>query len=73
MKISYKTVVRKPEQRNLLLAPIEVNTERGFKKYHLKETPGFIWLMSRISATKELGEDNQASFEEIHDTILLPS
>jgi hypothetical protein len=32
MKNSYKTLVRKLEWRKLLLAPIEVNTERGFKK-----------------------------------------
>jgi hypothetical protein len=31
---------------------IEVNTERGLIKYYLKETPGFIWLMTGNAATK---------------------
>jgi len=63
MKNSYKTLVRKPERRKLLLAPVEVNSERGFEKYHLKESPGFIWLMTGIAAIKEQGEENQAYFE----------
>jgi hypothetical protein len=63
MKNSYKTLSRKPEWIKLLVAPIEVNTERGFKKYHLKETPGFIWLMTGIAATKEEGEETQAPSE----------
>jgi hypothetical protein len=53
MKNSCKTLVKKPECRKLLLAPIEVNTEREFKKYCLKQASGFIWLMSGIAATKE--------------------
>jgi hypothetical protein len=63
MKNSYKILVRKPERRKLLLAPGEMNSERGFEKYHLKETPGFIWLMTGIAATKEQVEENQASCE----------
>jgi len=63
MKNSYKTLVRKLERRKLLLAPVEENSGRGFEKYHLKETPGFIRLMTGIAATKEQGEENQASFE----------
>jgi hypothetical protein len=55
MKNSYKPLVRKPEWRKLLLAQTEVNIEMGFKKYHLKETPGFIWLMTGIAATNEEG------------------
>jgi hypothetical protein len=63
MKNSYKTLARKPEWRKLLLATIEVNTESGFKNYRLKETPGFIWRMTGIAATKEEGEESWASFE----------
>jgi hypothetical protein len=72
-KNSYKTLVRKPHWRKLLLAPTEVNAERGFKKYHLKEAPGFIWLVTGIAATKEHGEELRHILNEIYDTILLSS
>jgi len=47
-----------------------VNTERGFKKYSLKEVPGFIWLMTGIAATKEQGDRLRLLVNEIYDTIV---
>jgi hypothetical protein len=55
MKNSYKTLVRKPHWRKLLLAPTEVNAERGFKNYHLAHD----WACSHKRARRR----NQTSFE----------
>jgi hypothetical protein len=47
-----------------------VNTERGFKKYCLKEVPGFIWLMTGIAATEEEGDRLRLLVNKVHDTIV---